>query len=244
MKASSIGPCRSCRLRSVPSSSVGHRLPVCRRPCGNGPSRSGRRAACGAVQVSPSIRPWASCGCATRARNGATGHPETFLVVNLERDVSNRVRSHRPRRPGHFGIVAEKVRRRRGPAPSAGPGRRPVTQFELVVAQRLGREVNVRGHRLAAGSATMLSMRRLISSLASGVYWWPALAPMTWTSSMPSSLQGLGHHVGGLLLAVDLAAVGDGRAVEQVDGVVGAIVEMPELLLVPGRLRPSRSGRP
>src|SRR5438034_43670 len=42
-----------------------------------------------------------------------------------------------------------------------------------------------------------------------------------------------GHQVGCLFLGVDLAAVSDRRAVEQVDGIVGAVVEVPELLLVP-----------
>ena len=36
-----------------------------------------------------------------------------------------------------------------------------------------------------------------------------------------------GHHVGGLLLAIVLAAIGHGRAVEQVEGVVGAVIKMP-----------------
>lgn len=45
----------------------------------------------------------------------------------------------------------------------------------------------------------------------------------------------LGHDVGGLLLGIELAVVGDGRALEQVHGVVDAVVKGPELLLEPGR---------
>src|SRR5260370_39844892 len=44
--------------------------------------------------------------------------------------------------------------------------------------------------------------------------------------------QRLGHHVRGLLLLIDLAAVGDGRAVAEIDRPIGAIVEMQELLFV------------
>src|SRR5207244_2886716 len=46
----------------------------------------------------------------------------------------------------------------------------------------------------------------------------------------------LGHQIGGLFLSVDLAAVSNGRAIEQVEGIVGAVVQVPELLLVPCRL--------
>ncbi len=48
-------------------------------------------------------------------------------------------------------------------------------------------------------------------------------------------LEGEGHHVGGLLLDVLLAAVGHGRAIEQIAGIVGGVVQVPELLLVQGR---------
>ena len=47
---------------------------------------------------------------------------------------------------------------------------------------------------------------------------------------------GFGHHIGGLLLFVVLSAVGHGGTVVEVDRPIRAIVEMPELLLVPGRL--------
>ena len=49
------------------------------------------------------------------------------------------------------------------------------------------------------------------------------------------ALEGGSHDVGGLFLAVDLAAVGDGGEVEEVYGVVGAIVPMPESLFPLGR---------
>ena len=49
-------------------------------------------------------------------------------------------------------------------------------------------------------------------------------------------LQRFGHHVGSLLLSVDFAAVRHGRAVEQIRGVVCAVVEVPEFLLIPTRL--------
>src|SRR6185295_2887045 len=45
---------------------------------------------------------------------------------------------------------------------------------------------------------------------------------------------GGGHDVSRLLLFVDLPAVGNGGALEEVDGPIGAIIEVPELLLVPG----------
>ena len=51
----------------------------------------------------------------------------------------------------------------------------------------------------------------------------------------PLLLERLGHDVGGLLLVVDLAAVGDGRTLEQVRRHVGAVVKVPEPLLVPRR---------
>ena len=43
-----------------------------------------------------------------------------------------------------------------------------------------------------------------------------------------------GHHVGGLLLLVELAAVGDRRSIAEVDGGVGGVIPSPESLL-PGR---------
>ena len=52
----------------------------------------------------------------------------------------------------------------------------------------------------------------------------------------PLALGGGNHHVGGLLLRVVGAAVGHGRAVEQVAGVVGGVVHVIELLFVPRRL--------
>ena len=45
----------------------------------------------------------------------------------------------------------------------------------------------------------------------------------------------LGHQVGGLLLFVDLAAVGDSRALKQVGRDLGAIIPMPEFLFIPSR---------
>ena len=46
----------------------------------------------------------------------------------------------------------------------------------------------------------------------------------------------LGHHISGLFLLIDLATIGDSRAIEEVEGIVGGIVPMPDLLLVPGWL--------
>ena len=46
-------------------------------------------------------------------------------------------------------------------------------------------------------------------------------------------LQCGGHDVGRLLLPVLFAAIGHGRTIEQVYGIVGAIVDVPQLLLVP-----------
>ena len=69
--------------------------------------------------------------------------------------------------------------------------------------------------------------------------------------------EGLGHHVGGLFLAVDFSAIGDERTVENVERVVGGVIHAPELLFPPrrleclplkhleeiSRLRESRAGR-
>ena len=41
--------------------------------------------------------------------------------------------------------------------------------------------------------------------------------------------QRLGHDIGGLLLPVDLAAISHQRAIEEVDRVIGRVVEMPQL---------------
>ncbi len=45
------------------------------------------------------------------------------------------------------------------------------------------------------------------------------------------------HHVGGLLLRVVVAAIGDRGAVDEVDGPIVAIVEVPELFFPPGRFQ-------
>ena len=44
------------------------------------------------------------------------------------------------------------------------------------------------------------------------------------------------HDVGGLLLGIQFAGIGDGWAVEKIDRVIGAVVPVPKLLFVPGRL--------
>ena len=49
--------------------------------------------------------------------------------------------------------------------------------------------------------------------------------------------EGLGHHVGGLFLAVDFSAIGDERAVENIKCVIRGIIHAPEFLLPPGGLQ-------
>ena len=44
---------------------------------------------------------------------------------------------------------------------------------------------------------------------------------------------GFGHDIGGLFLNIDLAAIGHGRAVEQVDGVIIGVIQMPQLFFPP-----------
>src|SRR4029078_13106017 len=53
----------------------------------------------------------------------------------------------------------------------------------------------------------------------------------------PFLAEGFFHHVGRLLLPVDLAAVGDRRAMPQVDAPAGAVVPIPEPLFPPGGLK-------
>src|SRR4051794_31694866 len=49
--------------------------------------------------------------------------------------------------------------------------------------------------------------------------------------------EGLFHHVCGLLLAINLAAVSDRRAVPEVEAPAGAVVPVPKLLFPPRRLQ-------
>src|SRR5690349_5596628 len=49
------------------------------------------------------------------------------------------------------------------------------------------------------------------------------------------SVHRLGHNVSGLLLFIDFAAVCDSWAIEKIDGVIGGVIPMPELLFPPGR---------
>ena len=44
------------------------------------------------------------------------------------------------------------------------------------------------------------------------------------------------HQVRGLLLAIQLAAVGDRRTVNEITCPRGAIIKLPESLLIPGRV--------
>ena len=54
----------------------------------------------------------------------------------------------------------------------------------------------------------------------------------------------LGHDVGGLLLGIELAVVGDGRALEQVHGVVDAVVKVARASPRTRSAGGSPSGRP
>ena len=105
----------------------------------------------------------------------------------------------------------------------------------LVVAERPGREANAMGQGIAAAGQ---------NAIDAAVDLFPGLRMVGMSRVRSENMnqghpffgQGTCHDVGCLLLPIDGPAVGNDRAVEKVGGIVGAVVEVPELLLVPGRL--------
>ena len=86
MNASSIGPLQAVPLAQRAVVAAADQLPLAPRPCGNGQSRSGRRAAGGPRQLLPSIIDL-GLACGYRADRGPAEidsvKAETFFVVDL-----------------------------------------------------------------------------------------------------------------------------------------------------------------
>ena len=103
----------------------------------------------------------------------------------------------------------------------------------LVIFQGVGDEVDAPKDPLAAGGGDAIDPPL---NLAPGVGLVGVAGAQTDDVDQANlfAAEGLIHRVGGLLLAVKLAAVGHGGALEQVGRVIGAIIKMPECFLVPG----------
>ncbi len=103
----------------------------------------------------------------------------------------------------------------------------------LVIPQRPGGEVNRLGRRIAAGCGQAVDPP--IDLLLGGRRVFVARLGAD-DVDQPDPLGGECplHLIGRLFLPILFAAIGHGRAVEQVDGIVGCVVEVPEFALVPG----------
>src|ERR1700722_6255653 len=102
----------------------------------------------------------------------------------------------------------------------------------MVIAERVSRKSNL-GRRLVAAllnNSVDLFNQFFFGFRLIGVL---GVRPDQVGEGNALALGGRGHHVGGLFLRVVGAAVGHGRAVEEIAGVVGGVVHVIELLFIP-----------
>ena len=103
-----------------------------------------------------------------------------------------------------------------------------------LVRERVGDQPHFRGGFSARPLAASSSSRAASTFFVSGSYLCAIFGPMSRSSFSPSARGGL-HQIGRLLLRIDLAGVRDERAIREIGHVIGGVVEVPELLLPPGR---------
>ena len=95
-----------------------------------------------------------------------------------------------------------------------------------VIPKRPGREANLSGNTVPTVARDFVNSP-IDLSLGVGCVVVTGLGADDVGELNSFGLECFGHHIGSLLLSVSLTAIGNRRAVEQIEGIIGAIIEMP-----------------